>query len=144
MLSLQRCLAVPYWLTGYGIDEIEEERFDEFNKVRQEFMHILEEEEHKAQQSIHSNSGGYARHVGISKGVWLWYCIESVNAMLALLADHICPRYSVRLYSEVDEIVSKFWCEDSEVIVKKKLADEKRYDEELRRLFGEPAVEAQE
>lgn len=31
-------LAAPYWLTGCGIDEIEEERFDEFSKVRQEFM----------------------------------------------------------------------------------------------------------
>jgi hypothetical protein len=138
-------LAVPYWLTGCGIDEIEEGRFDEFNKVRQEFMHILEEEERKIIAEHNISIAGVMHDMWDSKGVWFWYCIESVNAMLTLLTDHICPKFSVRLYSEVDEILSKFWCEDSEVVVQKKVADEKRYDEELRRLFGEPAaVEAKE
>ena len=40
-------LAVPYWLTGYSIDRLEEECLDKFNRVRKEFMYILEEEEQK-------------------------------------------------------------------------------------------------
>ncbi|KAK2124206.1 hypothetical protein NOF04DRAFT_6507 [Fusarium oxysporum II5] len=38
-------LAVPYWLTGYKIDEIKGDHIDEFNQVRQEFVRIFEEEE---------------------------------------------------------------------------------------------------
>jgi hypothetical protein len=121
---------------GCGIDEIEEERFDKFNRVRQEFMHILEEKEQKTTVEHDIPISKVMHDMWDSKGVWFWHCIESVNAMLALLADHICPRYSVRLCSEVDEILSKFWREDSEVIVEKKVAEEKTYDEELRRLFG--------
>jgi len=38
-------LAVPYWLIGHGIDKIVDNNFCEFDKVRQEFMIIFEEEE---------------------------------------------------------------------------------------------------
>jgi len=38
-------LAVPYWLTGHGIDEIVDDNLHEFDKIRQEFMKIFEAEE---------------------------------------------------------------------------------------------------
>ena len=38
-------LAVPYWLTGHGIDKIVNDNLREFDEVRQEFMKIFKEEE---------------------------------------------------------------------------------------------------
>ncbi|KAL2258090.1 hypothetical protein VTK26DRAFT_8735 [Humicola hyalothermophila] len=38
-------LSVPYWLTGNSIDEIQGDRYDEFDSVRREFMQVLQEEE---------------------------------------------------------------------------------------------------
>jgi hypothetical protein len=38
-------LAVPYWLTGHGIDEIVNDNLREFDEVRQESMKIFKEEE---------------------------------------------------------------------------------------------------
>jgi hypothetical protein len=38
-------LAVPYWLTGHGIDEIVEDNLRKFDEARQEFMKIFEDEE---------------------------------------------------------------------------------------------------
>lgn len=136
-------LAVPYWLTGRGIDELKGEHLKDFNEVRQEFIRILEEEECSITAEHDILIARTMDDMWDSKGVWFWYCIESVNAILYLLADHICPRFSVRLDSKVEEIMARFWCEDSEVVVKKKVADEEKYSQELRRLLGElPAVEA--
>lgn len=132
---------MPYWLTGEGIDELaDEETFSQFDKVRQEFMQIFEEEERRITAEHDILISGVMQDMWDSKGVWFWYCIKSVNAMFALVSDHIAPRYSTRLVVKVEEIVSKFWCEDSEAFVAQKVADEKRYDQELRRLFGEPAA----
>jgi hypothetical protein len=45
-LALSSCenAAVPYWLTGQRIDEIEVDHLIKFSKIRREFMDILEEE----------------------------------------------------------------------------------------------------
>ncbi|OBT60084.1 hypothetical protein VE03_10364 [Pseudogymnoascus sp. 23342-1-I1] len=134
-------LAVPYWLTCRGIDEIEGQYLAEFNEIRQEFMHILEEEEQKGPAEHNISIVGAMRDMWDSKGVWYWYCIASANGMLALLADHICPAFSVdHLYSDFEEVLSKFWCEDSEDVVQQKVVDNKEYNAELRQIFGEPAA----
>lgn len=100
-------LAVPYWLTGRGIDEIEEVHVIKFNQIQREFMDILEEEEQGLGEHNISISG--AMHdTWDSKGVWYWYCISSANAMLALVQDHICPAFSAVLHSDFEAVLSKF------------------------------------
>jgi hypothetical protein len=29
-----------------------------------------------------------------SDGVWFWRCVISINAMISLVEDYICPRFS--------------------------------------------------
>ncbi|PNY25379.1 Aminoglycoside phosphotransferase [Tolypocladium capitatum] len=132
-------LAVPYWLTGRGIDQITEEQLDDFDKVRQDFMRILQEEE----QAMSAGKGQripLARTINNmweSRGVWFWHCLDSVNAMYRLLEDHMCPSFSASLSPEAERIMSDFWCEGSAGIVAKKLADKESYDRELRQIFNE-------
>ncbi|KAH8160993.1 hypothetical protein CIB48_g7247 [Xylaria polymorpha] len=132
-------LAVPYWLTGCAIDDIEGEKLDQFDLVRQEFMHIFKEEEQvtkmKAKASHNINLSEIMHDMWDSKGVWFWYCLSSVNAMYFLLESHLLPPKSFSL--EAERIMSRFWSRESEDIVRKKLADKKAYDEELRGLFSE-------
>lgn len=45
-------LAAPYWLTGCGIDQIEDEQYNEYDGVRKEFMDILREEERNIATTI--------------------------------------------------------------------------------------------
>jgi len=135
-------LTVPYWLTGRGIDQIKDEYLDEFDKVRKEFMYIFEEEEQKMAGKEHDILLARVMcDMWESKGVWFWHCIKSVNAMYFLLEDHLCPRFSGSLSLKAEEIVSQFWCEHSEDIVARKLAEKERYDQELRRLFDGKAAE---
>lgn len=72
-----------------------------------------------------------------SKGVWFWYCLGSVNAMISLVGDHISPRFSTDLSPNVETILSRLWREDTAKVVAKKTADHEIYDKELRCLFGD-------
>ncbi|KAI1839579.1 hypothetical protein JX266_014210 [Neoarthrinium moseri] len=86
-------LAVPYWLTGRGIDEIVGDYLQDFNEVRQEFMHALEEEESRiAHRQL---TLAPAMHASWESGaVWFWRCLSSVNATYSLVDDHISPQFS--------------------------------------------------
>jgi hypothetical protein len=131
-------LAVPYWLTGHGIDEIVDNNLHEFNEVRQEFMEIFEKEEVSmaAKQKPVLSSIMYKGWK--SDGVWFWHCLTFTNAMISLVGDYICPRFS-RLSSKAEEIFSQYWCLDSVVVIARKVADHEAYIEELKVLFGKQA-----
>ena len=130
-------LDVPYWLTGCAVDQIKDENLDRFDQTRREFMCILEEEEQAAQsRAAHDIPvSKVMQDVWESKGVWFWHCLSSVNAMYFLLETHLYPPGSLSL--EAERILSRFWCRDSEHVVRKKLADKEAYDDELRKLFRE-------
>lgn len=135
-------LAVPYWVTGRGIDQIRGEHLDEFNKVRQQFMDIFREEE--TLMSTEDKDGvsltKFMHSTWESKGAWFWFCLDSVNGMYRLLEDHICPNFSPGLSLETERIMSSFWRPASANIVAKKLADKERYDRELRCLLDDGAI----
>ncbi|KAE9977793.1 hypothetical protein EG328_001826 [Venturia inaequalis] len=131
-------LNVPYWLTGCAIDGLRErEDFEKFNTIRQEFMIQFEDEERKMVLGHKLPLARVMDEMWESKGVWFWYCLDSVNAMLVVLSDHVCPKFVSRLLPEAEEMLSRFWREDCGRIVEKKLADQERYDVELRYVFGE-------
>ena len=128
-------LEVPYWLTGCAIDQIKGEKYDQFDKIRREFMNIFEEEE-QAMKAGPQNSltlSHVMKDMWESKGVWFWNCVSSVNAMYLLLEAHLYAPESLSI--EAESIVSRFWCNDSEDIVRRKLAEKQAYDDELRDLF---------
>ncbi|KAF2761187.1 hypothetical protein EJ05DRAFT_497744 [Pseudovirgaria hyperparasitica] len=136
-------LAVPYWLTGRCIDELRNEHFDEFNRVRQEFMHMFEEEERGMASERNFSLARIMNKMWESRGVWFWYSLESFNAILFVIEEHICPRFSPYLSPECEKVLSRFWREDSGMVVEQKVNDQKQYDLELRRAFGkeEPCSE---
>jgi len=128
-------LEVPYWLTGCAVDQIKDEKLDEFDRARQEFMRVFGEEEKatKAQAVHHITLSEVMQDMWASKGVWFWICLSSVNAMYFVLETHLYPPKSLSL--EAERVVSRFWCQDSEDVVRKKLADKQAYDDDLRKLF---------
>ncbi|KAF4509825.1 hypothetical protein G6O67_001765 [Ophiocordyceps sinensis] len=132
-------LTVPYWLTGGSIDQLAEEHLDDFDKARQEFMRVFEEEE-LAMAATSEQRTSLARIMNNnwkSKGVWFWHCLDSVNAMYCLVEDHLCPNFSVGLTVQEEKMLSDLWCEDSAAVVAQKLDDKQMYDLELRRMFIE-------
>ncbi|PBP23786.1 hypothetical protein BUE80_DR005423 [Diplocarpon rosae] len=62
--------AVPYWITGCGIDQIVGDNLDEFNKVRQEFVNIFEAEEVNLAANQKSTLGNIIRKGWESDGTF--------------------------------------------------------------------------
>ncbi|KAK0655450.1 hypothetical protein B0T16DRAFT_314830 [Cercophora newfieldiana] len=126
-------LAVPYWLTGLGIDELVDDKLVEFNSVHQQFISVLKE--------VEEEEGGVATlsstiHDSWESGaVWFWYSLDSVNAMLTLVEDHIITPQFGRMFTADVEVLSKYWCQGSREVVNKKVADHDKYVEELELLF---------
>lgn len=128
-------LAVPYWLTGYGIDEIVDDNLLEFDEIRQEFMKIFEAEEVNMAAKQSPVLANIMNESWESDGVWFWRCLTSTNAMISLVEDHLCPRFS-RLSSEAEEIFSQYWCQGSAEVIKRKVTDYEGYKKELEALFS--------
>ncbi|KHN96559.1 Aminoglycoside phosphotransferase [Metarhizium album ARSEF 1941] len=130
-------LECPYWLSGCAIDQIKGEKLERFDRVRREFMRIFEEEEQatKAKMRHDITLSKVMQDMWESKGVWFWHCLSSVNAMYYLVQTHLCPPKSLSV--EAEECLSRFWCGDSEAVVRKKMADKQAYDDQVRKLFSE-------
>jgi hypothetical protein len=139
-------LAVPYWLSGRGIDELVGHHLVEFNPVHQEFVTALREVEEEELEELRNSGllikdGAAMLSSTIQDGwefgaVWFWHCLNSVNAMLTLMEDHIAPRFGSASADTV--VLHKYWCQGSRKVVDKKVADHEEYAEELKRLFPDP------
>ncbi|KAI1823274.1 hypothetical protein F4861DRAFT_338105 [Xylaria intraflava] len=128
-------LAVPYWLTNLKVDEIKGEQLHEFDRVRQEFMRILKAEEEKVLINPSISLSKVMESMWESRRVWFWYCLDSVDAMSYLVRDHICPQFGTSWSPKMEEILSYFWCEDSQKLVDKKMNQLEEYQERLKDLF---------
>ncbi|KAG5807450.1 hypothetical protein H9Q74_011578 [Fusarium xylarioides] len=136
-------LAVPYWVTNRKIDEIahkkdedkegDEDHFEEFNEARQQFMRVFGEEEAKAGSDTPFSR--VMQDTWNSKAFWFWHCLTSVDAMRWLIWDQICPQFGAHLGSDLSRMLSKFWCQDSQEMVNKKMNEVGVYEKELCDVF---------
>jgi hypothetical protein len=127
-------LAVPSWIAGHSIDEIVD-NLDEFDVIRQEFMEIFKAEEVSMASKQEPVLASIIYESWESDRVWFWRCLTSTNAMISLVEDHICPRFS-RLSSRSEEIFSRYWCQGSAEVIRKKVTDYKGYEKDLEALFS--------
>lgn len=76
----------------------------------------------------------------VSKAVWFWACIRSLNAWLFVFEDHIVPKFCAKkhLISNLKQ-ASALWIQDVDAVVRAKVADEEQYQAELRSLFSSQA-----
>ncbi len=127
-------LAVPYWLTGRGIDQLEDEHLVEFEKVHQEFLEVLEEEESASSPGGGASLTGVIRESWETGRVWLWHCLTCVDAIITVVEDHVAPRYC-RMSIRAEEVLSQYWCEGSDEVVRRKVEQHEEYVKDLGVLF---------
>ncbi|KAH6869234.1 hypothetical protein B0T10DRAFT_418812 [Thelonectria olida] len=129
-------LSVPYWLTNCSIDSIIDEEYGAFDEARQVFLAIMDEENRSIRMEHDIQITSTMRDVWVSKGVWFWACLRSLNAWLFVFEDHILPKFSADKGLVVDlKQVSTLWQEEVGLVVKAKVDDEEQYQAELRSLF---------
>jgi hypothetical protein len=111
------------------------DNLDEFDVIRQEFMEIFKAEEVSMASKQEPVLASIIYESWESDRVWFWRCLTSTNAMISLVEDHICPRFS-RLSSRSEEIFSRYWCQGSAEVIRKKVTDYKGYEKDLEALFS--------
>ena len=129
-------LSAPYWLTSCSLDEITEEKYREYDVVRQEFMAVLEAESQNLPMEHRLEIAKTMEQMWANKGIWFWGCLQSVNAWIFIFEDHILKRFS----PNVDSVAhltdcSAIWDDGIEGIVEAKAQDEKKYLVQLKSLY---------
>lgn len=129
-------LGAPYWLTGLGIDEIEGEALATYDKVRQEYMCILKEEEALLTVKPTLRLSELMQSAWMDGRYWYYLCLTSLNGMYTLI-PHIYAKFHLPdLHDTAAETLFHFWGADSKQILENKVMDKKKYDEDLRAAFS--------
>ncbi|OBT97664.1 hypothetical protein VE01_04425 [Pseudogymnoascus verrucosus] len=132
----------PYWLTNKGVDQILP---DEYNKVRVEFMTILEEEELLAASNTTERGG--LRLADVMNQAWemgtFWYtlALSSPTGLFRLFYHHIQPRLISIHDEDPDNVMPYYWAQNVFQIISRKLSDKKEYDLQLRKAFDDSTIE---
>lgn len=135
----------PYWLTGRGVDQLEDGEFEKFDQMCREFIKIFEEEE----KSFPPAYGSATYRTDIMRRGWevgsFWYfhALLSMKGCYNLFQQHIQPLFCSQFQRDAfTDAVSPFWASDAQKVVTGKLRDKARYEQELRALFEkEPGEE---
>ncbi len=125
----------PSWLTGQAVDEINSE---EYNKRREEFMDIFEEEE----ECLHKVKSGL-RYSSIMKTGWgigtFWYvlALRSPTGLHSIFYDRIQPRFCKEHNDDVHFYTSTYvyWTCNATAFMKRKVQDKEIYDKKLGEMF---------
>ncbi|KAM3513335.1 hypothetical protein MY11210_003019 [Beauveria gryllotalpidicola] len=137
-------LSVPYWLTDCSIDSIIDKDYEEFEKVHEEFLAVMDRELEYIGPEHCIMITETMRQTWFSGGTWFWACIRSLNGWLFVFEDHILPKFSSteELVSRAKQ-VSALWQRDIDSIIKQKVHDEEEYQAKLRKRLGEDIEQQQ-
>lgn len=132
---------VPYWITGLDVDDIGDvEHIEEYCKAREEFMAIFDEEEKRLGLAHHRSISAVMRRAWERRTSWFVHSLDSVHTMYSLFDQHLRSQFiSFILTERMEVLISRFWCQQTDSVIERKLREKEKYDIELRRMFGKSA-----
>ena len=127
-------LTAPYWLTGCSVDQLYGQHLEEYNELRQQYMRVLEEEERKL--GLTESIAQLVMRNWNDGSCWISYCLTSIDAAFNIFEKCIRPLYHrSSIPNSADEIISHFFVQDTESLIRRKTADKDEYDTKLEKLF---------
>lgn len=136
----------PYWITDRAVDQLYGDELPSFENAFQEFMDVFKEEE-KSSSPVY---GDATYRTDIMRKGWkignFWYfeALQSPKGLYNLFRRNMQPMFDAQRHSNMDgftDIVSPYWAPDAREVVAEKLADKKKYEQELQELFEKAAGE---
>ncbi|KJZ72472.1 hypothetical protein HIM_08141 [Hirsutella minnesotensis 3608] len=134
-------LGPPEWLSGRRLDELAF-HYDEFRSLHDEFVAAVETEE-RAQGS----TGAAAERMRVSwrtGSYWYFRALDSPTTLLALVIDHILPRFaelSCTAQQEFGRTLAPLWDVDTPRFISSKVREDGLYRQRLRDLYAQSAAE---
>ncbi|KAL8797996.1 MAG: hypothetical protein Q9182_007044 [Xanthomendoza sp. 2 TL-2023] len=122
----------PFWLTGRGIDQLEDEHLAEYEQVLQEFMEAFQYEEMLQDPNNATSRTEILRSVWQTGAFFYFTALDSPTGLFNVWSQHIKPRFSS---IQANMPLSQYFSSDAESIVAIKLKDRDEYDKKLKALF---------
>lgn len=131
-------LDVPHWLLVDSIDEVSG-RLDEFSKIHELFMRLLREEEENLNHENDLSLASSMEQCWATSSCWFYGCFTSINGMQYYLEDHLFKKFglepSINEENHYAKMISSRWSPDSNAVVKQKLRDKSKYNDDLAKHF---------
>lgn len=126
----------PHWLSGRSLEEL---AFypDEYDKLHEEFLDHLEEEEVARYQS--RECARVFRASWASGTYWYAQALDSPSTLPALFTDHIQPRFAEldsAAREQVDQALAPFWDYGIAQFISHRVTEQHRYSDQLRQMFS--------
>ncbi|KAJ5630095.1 hypothetical protein N7528_003752 [Penicillium herquei] len=141
-------LRAPYWVSARSLDGVHGEHISLFNERYEEFLDIFEEEE-KLRPPINGVSSFRAdlMRKGFRTGNnWYFEALDNPRVLFNMFEQHIHPIFvpDQGPSSGFGRILSRYWIPGAWDFIAKKLQDQRKYERDLRRRFGEDVAEPHE
>ncbi|KAF2756136.1 hypothetical protein EJ05DRAFT_512686 [Pseudovirgaria hyperparasitica] len=127
---------VPYWLSDKGVDQLAGPDLDEYKALYDEFLTVLEREEIEGQHS--SMYSQKLREDWDTGRLWFSMALGSINAFPAIFEQHLQPKFYTEFEMDPEgKALANLWDTNVFDFIDKKLEDQKRYKEEVHKIFAE-------
>ena len=131
----------PHWLNNRGIDQLEDNDYQDYDILREEFMEAFEIEEKLMQQR--NTERGRPWRTRTMRDVWsmgkffYFHALMSTKGLFNVVNQHILGRYPATSSAVIgfDDTFSPFWNTDAGQITAKKIKDREEYRTSLRKFF---------
>lgn len=132
-------LAPLHWLSGRGLEELAFHP-DEYAKLHEEFVEVLEEEEAAAAARHAPRECSRALRASWETGaLWYFRALDSPSTLPALFTDHIQPRFAAldsTARGRFNSVLAPFWCLGAPRLLSAKAREQEGYSLRVRRLFS--------
>ena len=131
----QQMVEVPHWLSDKSLDELVGPDLDEYQRLHDEFIDILEQEETRTAQG-HAFSKRMREDWRTGR-IWYNAALRSPNGFPIVFENNLQARFFNKFEaSEEASTLARLWGEDYEDFIAKKLVDKAEYEKRVREIFA--------
>ncbi|PGH16208.1 hypothetical protein AJ79_01977 [Helicocarpus griseus UAMH5409] len=133
-------LQVPFWLTGKGIDQFTDAKYDKFRIEYDKFVDIFEDVEKNASTPLYHNGNICSRAMLMRTALTdrrFWYsnALYTPKGLFNAFRTHLEPLFDNVPREISREVISPFWKSEMSSFVDSKMDEFARYQDEVRNVF---------
>lgn len=132
--------SVPTWISGRGVDQLDNEHLEKFEVLYHQFSDVVREEE-TARGQLPTYSERLRKDWETGK-FWHTVALGSINAFPSIFEQHLQPRFfdKPEFETQVESMtLARLWDENVLEFVDKKLQDMDLYQQRIRDMFAAEA-----
>ncbi|KAL2433586.1 hypothetical protein ABEF95_007067 [Exophiala dermatitidis] len=131
-------LSPPFWLSGYEVDELREEKKQHYEEMCTEFLNVFSREDNDSLSTLKAGVCTKVMKDALEKATpWFWATLNHPRVTYNLFLDHLQPRLAPTQLEgneciQFQRILAPYWTPNASAFVEQKVLDRQNYLETLR------------